>query len=64
MVRIARRRLLQLSGASAVAVGAVGVTGILSAGKAPVYAQASTLHWLRWSDFVPASDALLKRQIT
>jgi multiple sugar transport system substrate-binding protein len=63
MVRIARRRLLQLSSAGAVAAGAVGVAGIFSAGRAPAYAQATTLHWLRWSDFVPASDQLLRSQI-
>src|SRR5215471_10533887 len=63
MVRIARRRLLQFSGISAAAAGAVGVTGIFSAGRAPAFAQASTLHWLRWSDFVPASDQLLRSQI-
>ena len=61
MVHIARRRLLQLS--SAGAVGAVGIAGIFSAGRAPAYAQATTLHWLRWSDFVPASDQLLRSQI-
>ena len=55
MVHIARRRLLQLSGA-----GAVGIAGIFSAGRAPAYAQATALHWLRWSDFVPASDQLLR----
>jgi multiple sugar transport system substrate-binding protein len=63
MVRIARRRLLQLSSAGAVAAGAVGVAGIFSAGRAPAYAQSTTLHWLRWSDFVPASDQLLRSQI-
>ena len=63
MVRIARRRLLQLSSAGAVTAGAVGVAGIFSAGRAPAYAQSTTLHWLRWSDFVPASDQLLRNQI-
>ena len=33
------------------------------AGKAPAYAQAATLQWLRWNDFVPASDQLLRREI-
>jgi multiple sugar transport system substrate-binding protein len=27
-------------------------------------AQETTVHWLRWADFVPASDVLLKGQIT
>ena len=32
-------------------------------GRAPAYAQATSLHWLRWADFVPASDKLLKEKI-
>ena len=62
MTRIDRRRLLKLSGAGAIAAGS-GLAGILAAGRAPAYAQASTVHWLRWSDFVPASDQLLLNQI-
>jgi multiple sugar transport system substrate-binding protein len=27
-------------------------------------AQETTVHWLRWADFVPASDVILKGQIT
>jgi ABC-type glycerol-3-phosphate transport system substrate-binding protein len=61
MVRIDRRRLLQLSGAGAAAAG--GLAGILAAGRAPAYAQQANVHWLRWSDFVPASDQLLLNQI-
>src|SRR6202021_117361 len=56
-----RRRLLQLAGAGAVAAGTGGLAGILASGRAPAYGQATTLHWVRWSDFVPASAALLKR---
>jgi len=63
MAGIGRRRLLRLSGAGAIAVGSGGLAGILSSGRAPVYAQASTVHWLRWADFVPASDQLLKTKI-
>ena len=62
MARINRRRLLQLSGASAVAAGS-GLASILATGRAPAYAQATTIHWLRWTDFVPASDQVLKEQI-
>src|SRR6202022_3575600 len=47
----------------AVAVGSGGIAGILASGRAPAYAQASTVHWLRWADFVPASDQLLKTKI-
>ena len=63
MAGIGRRRLLRLSGAGAIAVGSGGLAGILSSGRAPAYAQASTVHWLRWADFVPASDQLLKTKI-
>src|SRR5947209_7603515 len=63
MARIDRRRLLKLSGASAVAASTGGIAGILASGRAPAYAQATTVHWLRWADFVPASDQLLKTKI-
>ena len=36
---------------------------ILATGRAPAYAQGTNIHWLRWADFVPASDVLLKGQI-
>jgi multiple sugar transport system substrate-binding protein len=52
MPRIKRRKLLQLSGG--------GLAGILASGKAPAYAQGTTLHWLKFVDFVPVSDQLLK----
>src|SRR5262249_61638744 len=41
-----------------------GLAGILATGRAPAYAQGMTVHWLRWADFVPASDQLLKGAIT
>src|SRR5947209_20559544 len=63
MACLDRRRLLQLSGAGAVAASAGGLAAILAAGQAPAYAQGTTLHWLRWNDFVPASDQLLKSKI-
>src|SRR5215468_1493180 len=63
MVRIDRRRLLRLSGAGAVAAGTGGLAGVIASGRAPAYAQASMVHWLRWADFVPASDKLLKETI-
>jgi len=64
MARIDRRRLLKLSGAGAITAGAGGgLAAILASGRAPAYAQATTLHWLRWSDFVPASDQLLRNKI-
>src|ERR1700747_2327028 len=64
MTRIDRRRLLKLSVAGAVAVSTGGgLAAILASGRAPAYAQASTVHWLRWADFVPASDQLLRTKI-
>ncbi len=61
--RVTRRRFLQVSGAGAAAAQAGGIAGILASGRAPAYAQGTTLHWLRWNDFVPASDQLLKSKI-
>ena len=63
MARIDRRRLLKLSGAGAVAAGSGGLAGILASGRAPAFAQATSIHWVRWSDFVPASDKLLREKI-
>src|SRR6478752_2623277 len=54
MTRIARRKLLASTG---------GLAAILATGRAPALAQEKAVHWLRWTDFVPASDALLKNQI-
>jgi multiple sugar transport system substrate-binding protein len=64
MARIHRRKLLQLSGAGALAAKTGGIAGILAAGRAPAFAQGTTVHWLRWNDFVPASDEVLKKDIT
>jgi multiple sugar transport system substrate-binding protein len=58
-----RRRLLAAAGGASLAGGG-GLAGILALGQAPAFAQASTVHWLRWNDFVPASDQLLRREIT
>ena len=63
MNQIRRRKTLQLSAASALAAGTGGLAGILASGRAPAYAQTQTMHWLRWADFVPASDQLLKGEI-
>ena len=61
MPRVRRRDFLRISGAGA---ASVGIGAILATGRAPAYAQQKTLHWVRWSDFVPSSDVLLKDQIT
>jgi multiple sugar transport system substrate-binding protein len=54
MARISRRTILKGTG---------GMAAILAAGRAPAFAQGATLHWLRWNDFVPASDQLLRKEI-
>jgi ABC-type glycerol-3-phosphate transport system substrate-binding protein len=64
MARITRRGLLQMSGAGAVAAQTGGLAAILATRQAPALAQETTVHWLRWADFVPASDVLLKGLIT
>src|SRR5206468_9276984 len=53
MARFNRRKFLQASGA--------GLAGILASHQAPVFAQQPTVHWLKWNDFVPASDELLRK---
>ena len=63
MTNVTRRRALQLSGGGAIAAASGGLAGMLATGRAPAYAQGTTLHWLRWNDFVPASDQLLKSKI-
>jgi multiple sugar transport system substrate-binding protein len=51
-----------VQGSTALAT-AGGMAGILATRTAPAYAQAVTVHWLRWNDFVPASDQLLRREL-
>src|SRR6266851_1339248 len=64
MARIGRRAFLKLSGgAAAAASGTGGIAAILATGRAPAFAQQTTVHWLRWNDFVPASDQLLRSKI-
>jgi multiple sugar transport system substrate-binding protein len=40
-----------------------GMAGILASSRPPAFAQATTVHWLRWNDFVPASDQLLRKEL-
>jgi multiple sugar transport system substrate-binding protein len=63
MARIGRRKLVKLAGAGAVAAKTGAIAAILAAGRAPAYAQGTAVHWLRWNDFIPASDELLKKEI-
>ncbi|MBW8907046.1 MAG: extracellular solute-binding protein [Betaproteobacteria bacterium] len=55
MARFTRRKFLQASGA--------GLAGVLASHQAPVFAQQSTVHWIKWNDFVPASDELLRKSM-
>ena len=63
MERINRRRLLRLSGAGALTVHTGRIAAILASARAPAFAQGTTLHWLKFVDFVPPSDQLLKGKI-
>src|SRR6476646_6990840 len=60
MTKVTRRGFVQ--GSTALAT-AGGMASILATRTAPAYAQATTVHWLRWNDFVPASDQLLRREL-
>src|ERR1700719_1009364 len=64
MTQIDRRRLLKLSDAGAVAASTGGMATILASGRAPAYGQATSLQWLKFVDFVPVSDQLLRGKIT
>src|SRR5689334_24063999 len=55
MTKVTRRNFLKSGTALA--------GGILATGRAPAFAQGTTVHWLRWNDFVPASDQLLRREL-
>ena len=50
MERISRRRLMKLYGAGALAARTGGIAAILASGRAPAFAQGTTLHWVKGSD--------------
>jgi multiple sugar transport system substrate-binding protein len=58
MTTVTRRNVLK-SGTAVVG----GMAGILATGRAPAFAQGTTVHWIRWNDFVPASDQLLRKEL-
>src|SRR6478735_2375045 len=58
MTKVTRRNFLKSGTALA-----GGMAGILATGRAPAFAQGTTVHWLRWNDFVPASDQLLRKEM-
>src|SRR3979411_2031747 len=58
MTTVTRRNVLKGG-----TVLAGGMAGILASGRAPAFAQGTTVHWLRWNDFVPASAQLLRKEL-
>jgi len=56
-----RRTFLKTAGTAAVLAG--GIEGILAARQAPAHAQGVTVNMVRWSDFIPASDKLLREEV-
>lgn len=63
MKSLTRRRVLKLGGVGALAAKTGGIAGILASGRAPAYAQTTTVHWLRWNDFVPTCDKLIRDKL-
>ena len=63
MTRIDRRRFVQLSGAGVAAAAGGGLAAIVASGRAPAFAQGTTLHWVRGSDYVPLSDQTMRTKI-
>jgi len=47
----------------AAAAGAAGLEGILAARRAPAFAQGTKIHLLRWNDFIPACDVILREKL-
>jgi multiple sugar transport system substrate-binding protein len=63
MTQITRRRVLHLSGVAAGAAASGGLATIFAAGRAPAFAQGTTLHWVRGSDYVPVSDQMVRTKL-
>ena len=63
MPRIGRRKFLHMTSIGAMAARTGGMAAVAALTRAPAYAQGATLHWLRWNDFVPASDEVLRKEI-
>jgi multiple sugar transport system substrate-binding protein len=62
MAQTKRRFVIKLAG-SAAAVASTGMAGILATGRTPAFAQQRTVHWLKWVDFVPATDLMFKKEL-
>jgi multiple sugar transport system substrate-binding protein len=54
-----RRTFIKAVGAG---VAATGIEGILTAHRAPAFAQGTTIHIVRWNDFVPAADEIWRKE--
>lgn len=63
MPKITRRGFVATSAGGVTAAATGGLAGILATGRAPAVAQTTTLHWLKWNDFVPAGDEILRKQL-
>ena len=59
--RMDRRSFMKVAGAAA-AAASTGLAGILESGRAPAFAQGTTLNIVRWNDFIPEADKWLKEQ--
>jgi multiple sugar transport system substrate-binding protein len=59
MANTKRRSVLKLAGGTALG----GMAGILATGRSPAYAQQKTVHWLKWVDFVPATDQMFRKEL-
>jgi multiple sugar transport system substrate-binding protein len=59
MANTKRRSVLKLAGGTALG----GMAGILATGRTPAFAQQKTVHWLKWVDFVPATDQMFRREM-
>jgi multiple sugar transport system substrate-binding protein len=62
MAQTKRRFVIKLAGGAA-AVASTGMAGILATGRTPAFAQQKTVHWLKWVDFVPATDQMFNKEL-
>ena len=63
MAQVTRRHVLQRLGGGTIAAGSGGLAVIFASGRAPAVAQGTTVHWLKFVDFVPVSDQLIKGKL-
>jgi multiple sugar transport system substrate-binding protein len=62
MAKATRRFVIKLAGSTA-GIAGTGMAGILASGRTPAFAQQKTVHWLKWVDFVPATDQMFNRDL-